>query len=81
MERRRWRSYPVERTRTNLVILFISDINDYIPEEAELEKFAEDILRYPLDNLSPPKLQLDGNEIETASSYKYLGIEINNKLD
>ncbi|CAF1026778.1 unnamed protein product [Brachionus calyciflorus] len=89
-------------------ILFISDINDYIPEEAELEKFADDILSYLLgksssflteeiingvnrwckdnkmrlnpikckviftpvkDNLSPPKLQLDGNEIETVSSF------------
>ena len=33
------------------------------------------------DNLIPPTLQLDGNEIEIVSSYKYLGIEINKNLD
>ena len=32
----------------NLFILFISDINDYLPVEAELEKFADDILSYLL---------------------------------
>ena len=31
-----------------LFILFISDINDYLPVEAELEKFADDILSYLL---------------------------------
>ena len=33
------------------------------------------------DTLIPPTLQLDGNEIEIVTSYKYLGVEITNNLD
>ena len=29
-----------------LFILFIVDINDYLPQEADLEKYADDILSY-----------------------------------
>ena len=29
-------------------LLFISDINEYIPKDAEIEKFADDILSYLL---------------------------------
>ena len=31
---------------TILFIIFILDINDYMPEEVELEKYADDILNY-----------------------------------
>ena len=44
-------------------------------------KFTMPIFTPGKDNLIPPTLQLDGNEIEIVSSYKYLGIEINKNLD
>jgi hypothetical protein len=103
-----------------LFILFISDINEYLPSNAEIEKYADDILGYLIGNAlgrlpqdivdginrwciankmklntkkckvvftpgtvaeQPPKLYLNGEELEIVESYRYLGIDINNKLD
>ena len=103
-----------------LFILFISDINEYLPSNVEIEKYADDILGYLIGNglgqltqdiidginnwcisnkmklntkkckviftpgtaaEQPPKLYLNGEELEIVESYRYLGIEINNKLD
>ena len=103
-----------------LFILFISDINEYLPTSAEIEKYADDILGYLIgkanselpqemidgvdnwctdnkmklnskkckavftpgsDADKPPKLYLKGELLEIVDSYRYLGIDINNKLD
>ena len=103
-----------------LFILFISDINEYLPTSAEIEKYADDILGYLIgkanselpqemidgvdnwcsdnkmklnskkckavftpgsDADKPPKLYLNGELLEIVDSYRYLGIDINNKLD
>ena len=100
-----------------LFILFIVDINDYLPQEAELEKYADDILSYLIGkfNCSLPQkiangvskwcddnkmrlnvkkckiitsnytltqpIMINGEPLEEVNSYKYLGVELNNKLN
>ena len=100
-----------------LFILFIVDINDYLPQKAELEKYADDILSYLIgkfncslpqkiadgiskwcdenkmklnvkkckfitSNYTPAQpISINGEPLEEVSSYKYLGIELNNKLN
>ena len=100
-----------------LFILFIVDINDYLPQEADLEKYADDILSYLIGkfdcslpqkiadgvlkwcienkmrlnvkkckiitlNYTPVQpIMINGEPLEEVDSYKYLGIELNNKLN
>ena len=100
-----------------LFIIFISDINSYIPAETELQKYADDILNYVIgdsnphlpqkiadgvnnwciDNKmrlntkkckvmsincpSPPAITLNNQVLEVVATYKYLGIEISEKLN
>ena len=104
-----------------LFILFITDINDYIPKQVETEKYADDILSYIVgsptnthlpqdivngvqkwceinkmrlntnkckivflkgkDNKTPPDLVLNNQQLAVVDSYKYIGVELNNKLD
>jgi hypothetical protein len=100
-----------------LFLLFIADINDYLPPGVDLLKYADDILAYIIgeysanlpqlivdgiqrwcaDNKmrlntskckiisfhtpSPPSITLNGHLLEYVTSYKYLGVLLNNKLD
>jgi hypothetical protein len=108
-----------------LFILYIADINDYLPAGANTEKYADDIISYVIGESSAtllpqqivdavqrwctvnkmrlnvdkckvinipvsskkaapqpqPQLTLIGQTLEVVSTYKYLGVEINDKLD
>jgi hypothetical protein len=109
-----------------LFVIFIADINEYLPDGVEIEKYADDILNYIIGNnvntnlpqlvvdgiqrwckdnkmrlnsdkckvmhfpgsikkskepSTTPKLLLDGHELETVNSYKYLGVELNTELN
>ena len=105
-----------------LFLIFISDINEYLPKGVEIEKYADDIIAYiigkqvltqnlPQDIVDgiqawctinkmrlnttkcktlvvqgkQPKpaqaVTLNDQPLEEVTCYKYLGIEINNKLD
>jgi hypothetical protein len=103
-----------------LFILFIHDINEYMPENIDIKKYADDILNYIIgkdlsaelpqkivdavqrwciDNkmqlnigkckimmvskyptVAPP-VYINNTPLEAVVSYKYLGIEINNKIE
>jgi hypothetical protein len=103
-----------------LFILFIYDINEYMPPGVDIRKYADDILNYIITNdiellaklpqqiadgvsrwcsvndmrlnigkckimlitrqpSAAAPVTLDGEPLEVVSSYKYLGIEMNNK--
>ena len=47
-----------------LFIIFISDINSYIPAEAELQKYADDILSYVIGDASPHLPQQIANGVD-----------------
>ena len=99
-------------------ILFIADINDELPPNTNLQKYADDILAYIIGRTIPDGLlqeivdaisrwciknkmrlntemmvlsnasdafaqnvTLNDKSLEIVSTYKYLGIELNNTLD
>ena len=104
-----------------LFLFFIADINDELPKNCDLQKYADDILAYIIGKSIPEGLpqaivdaisrwcvknkmhlniekcktmvlskdkemsqktaSLIGITLETVSSYKYLGVELNNTLD
>ena len=103
-----------------LFILFIHDINDYMPEGIDIKKYADDILNYIIGHNIPSELPqkivdavfqwcnenkmrlnigkcktmviskwptvavpaiINETPLETVNKYKYLGIEINNKIE
>jgi hypothetical protein len=102
-----------------LFLLFIVDINDYLPTNINLLKYADDILAYIMgkdcltdlpaqivegiqqwcdDNKmrlntskckvltiglgrDPPPVLLNNSALENVTTYKYLGIDLNAKLD
>ena len=52
----------LEKLQTILFILFIADINSYVSDEAELEKYADDILNYTIGR--PDNSQLSQNIVD-----------------
>ena len=106
---------------TNHCLLFIADLNDELPPNINLQKYADDILAYIIGKLIPndlpqaiadaisrwctknkmrlnidkcktmvisnnakeshPIVTLNGSPLESVSSNKYLGVELNSALD
>ena len=101
-----------------LFLLFISDINSYMPNGINILKYADDILAYVLGDFNVdlpqaivkgvqdwctankmrlnttkckllsfgisdprPQINLNGTPLDFVDSYKYLGIELNTRLD